>query len=40
VVIETGIQAPQAELAAREPAGAAAPVFSRQPRSLGQAVNE
>jgi hypothetical protein len=36
VVIETGIQAPQA----RMPAEASAPVFTRQPRSLGQAVNE
>lgn len=35
VVIETGIQAP-----ARMPAEASAPVFTRQPRTLGQAVNE
>ena len=41
VVIETGIQAPPpAEQAARSSAEAAAPVFSRPPRSLGQAVNE
>ena len=39
VVIETGIQAPQAE-PARAPAEASGPVFTRQPRSLGQAVNE
>jgi len=37
VVIETGIQAPQAN---RMPAEASAPVFARQPRSFGQAVNE
>jgi flagellar protein FliO/FliZ len=40
VVIETGIQAPPAERVGRAPAEATAPVFSRQPRSLGQAVNE
>ena len=40
VVIETGIQAPHAEHASRAPAEPAAPVFARQPRSLGQAVNE
>src|SRR5262245_30000508 len=36
VVIETGIQAPQVS---RVPAEPSAPVFTRQPRSLGQAVN-
>ena len=40
VVIETGIQAPQAEQAGRESAEPSAPVFTRQPRSIGQAVNE
>src|SRR5262245_64134012 len=37
VVIETGIEAPQAS---RLPTEASAPVFTRQPRSLGQAGNE
>lgn len=37
VVIETGIQAPPPS---RMPAEPSAPVFTRQPRSLGQAVNE
>jgi len=37
VVIETGIQAPPAS---RMPAEPSAPVFTRQPRSFGQAVNE
>jgi flagellar protein FliO/FliZ len=40
VVIETGIQSREADHALKAPAEAAAPVFSRQPRSLGQAVNE
>jgi hypothetical protein len=40
VVIETGIQAPQVEHATRSSAEASPPVFARQPRSLGQAVNE
>jgi flagellar protein FliO/FliZ len=42
VVIETGISAPKPERAIGEtPAQAAsAPVFSRQPRTFGQAVNE
>jgi hypothetical protein len=37
VVIETGIQAPPP---GRIPAEPSAPVFTRQPRTLGQAVNE
>jgi hypothetical protein len=37
VVIETGIAAPSAPTEAAEPAP---PVFSRAPRSFGQAVNE
>jgi flagellar protein FliO/FliZ len=37
VVIETGIQA---AVASRLPAEPSPPVFTRQPRSLGQAVNE
>ncbi len=40
VVIETGIHASPGEQAARAPAEASPPVFSRPPRSLGQAVNE
>lgn len=41
VVIETNIAAPRAALpAAAEPIEPAAPVFTRQPRSFGQAVNE
>jgi hypothetical protein len=40
VVIETGIQAREAEQAGRLPAEPSAPVFTRQPRSIGQAVNE
>jgi flagellar protein FliO/FliZ len=40
MVIETGIQAREVEYAGRAPAEPAAPVFARQPRSLGQAVNE
>src|SRR5450432_2061978 len=41
VVIETGIQgSPRAEQVALESAEPAAPVFSRPPRTLGQAVNE
>jgi len=40
VVIETGIHASPGEQAARIPAEASPPVFARQPRSLGQAVNE
>ena len=40
VVIETGINSREAEHAAAAPAEASAPVFTRQPRSLGQAVNE
>jgi flagellar protein FliO/FliZ len=41
VVIETGITAPKPERAIGETAQAAsAPVFSRQPRTFGQAVNE
>jgi hypothetical protein len=39
VVIETGIQAPPPEQDARA-AEPSAPLFARQPRSLGQAVNE
>lgn len=40
VVIETGIQAREVEQAGRAPAESSAPVFTRQPRNLGQAVNE
>ncbi len=40
MVIETGIQAPQPEHAASAAAEPSPPVFARQPRSLGQAVNE
>lgn len=42
VVIETNIPAPKMEVAAleEEPAEHNPPVFTRQPRSLGQAVNE
>jgi flagellar protein FliO/FliZ len=41
VVIETGISAPKPERAIGEtPAQTASPVFSRQPRTFGQAVNE
>ena len=40
VVIETGIQAREAEHPGRSPAEASAPVFTRQPRNIGQAVNE
>jgi hypothetical protein len=41
VVIETGISAPKSERAIGEtPAQTASPVFSRQPRTFGQAVNE
>ena len=40
VVIETGIQASPAEQSARAPAEPSAPVFTRPPRSIGQAVNE
>jgi hypothetical protein len=41
VVIETGISAPKLERAIGEaPAQTASPVFSRQPRAFGQAVNE
>ena len=42
VVIETGISAPKPERAIGETSAQAAstPVFSRQPRTFGQAVNE
>jgi len=41
MVIETNIPAPRMEMAAlEEPAEPSPPVFTRQPRSLGQAVNE
>jgi len=40
VVIETNIAAPRRPTAAAEPVEPAAPVFSRQPRALGQAVGE
>jgi hypothetical protein len=40
VVIETGIQASPAELAGKVSAEPSTPVFTRQPRNLGQAVNE
>jgi flagellar protein FliO/FliZ len=41
VVIETGISAPKPERAIGEtPTQTASPVFSRQPRTFGQAVNE
>lgn len=40
VVIETGISAPRHEQLAQIPEEPAAPVFTRQPRSFGQAVNE
>jgi flagellar protein FliO/FliZ len=40
VVIETGIQAPHSEPASRGGAEPSPPVFTRQPRNLGQAVNE
>ena len=40
VVIETGIQTREPEPAGRLPAEPSAPVFTRQPRSIGQAVNE
>jgi flagellar protein FliO/FliZ len=40
VVIETEIRAREPEPAGRAPAEASAPVFTRQPRSIGQAVNE
>jgi hypothetical protein len=40
VVIETGISAHRAEPMAEHHEEPAAPVFTRQPRSFGQAVNE
>src|SRR6266705_6718439 len=40
VVIETGIPTREAERAGRAPAEATAPVFTRQPRTIGQAVIE
>jgi flagellar protein FliO/FliZ len=41
MVIETNIPAPRMDMAAlEEPAEPSPPVFTRQPRSLGQAVNE
>jgi flagellar protein FliO/FliZ len=40
VVIETGISVPRRELAEESPAAASPPVFTRQPRPFGQAVNE
>jgi flagellar protein FliO/FliZ len=40
VVIETGIQAPYPEHATMGGAEPSPPVFARQPRNLGQAVNE
>ena len=40
VVIETNIAAPGPERAAASDAEPSAPVFARQPRSFGQAVNE
>ena len=40
VVIETGIGAPHAERVAAGPVETSPPVFTRQPRAFGQAVNE
>jgi flagellar protein FliO/FliZ len=40
VVIETGIQAPHPEPTTRGGTEPSPPVFTRQPRNLGQAVNE
>jgi len=40
VVIETGIQTSLAEHASRAPTEPTPPVFTRQPRSIGQAVAE
>ena len=40
VVIETGIKAHRSEPVALAPVEPSPPVFTRQPRSFGQAVNE